>query len=102
MNEWQQGMPGPNFVFSLIIATLLGAAFHLIAGGNARRLVLFLVSAWVGFTLGQIAGDAFEISLFRIGDLRIVPATIGALFMILLAYVFTSGRTTRRRNRSAL
>ena len=33
-------MPGPSIVFSFILATLYGAAFHLVSGGDARRLAL--------------------------------------------------------------
>ncbi|MGJ3240508.1 MAG: hypothetical protein ACFE0Q_17500 [Anaerolineae bacterium] len=85
-------MPGPVFVFAFVVATLIGACFHLIFGGNARRLALFLLAAWVGFALGHAAGVSFAVALFPIGELRIVAAVAGALFTLFSVLIFTAGR----------
>lgn len=90
-------MLGPMVVFSFVVATLMGALFHFIMGGNARRLALFLMAGWVGFALGHMAGKSLGIAFFPIGELRIVPAIIGALFMLFVALIFTSER--RRSSR---
>ncbi|MDQ7035170.1 MAG: hypothetical protein Q9P01_10145 [Anaerolineae bacterium] len=63
---------GPTFVFAFVIATMMGALFHLIVGGNARRLALFLLAGWIGFALGHIGGGTLGISFLPIGQLRIV------------------------------
>ena len=47
-------LPGPTATFGFILATLYGAGFHFVVGGDVRRLALFLLSAWVGFGLGQL------------------------------------------------
>ena len=75
----------------------MGALFHLIVGGNARRLALFLLAGWIGFALGHMAGKSLGISLFPIGELQIVPAVTGALFALITAFIFTSER--RRSSR---
>jgi hypothetical protein len=92
-------VPNPSVTFSFILATLFGAIFHLIAGGDARRLALFLLSGWVGFSLGHILGVIFEINILNIGPLRIVAASVGALVALIVAHVLTTSRTRRRPNR---
>lgn len=89
-------MPGPITLFGFIVATLLGATFHLVMGGDARRLALFLLAGWLGFSLGQILGTVLEINLLSIGTLRIVPALIGALIALLMAHIFTNNRMRKR------
>lgn len=92
-------MPEPIITFAFILATLLGALFHLIVGGDARRLAIFLFAGWAGFLLGHVLGISLGIDWLMIGELRMFSATIGALFTLFVAYIFTStrsqGRTTR-------
>lgn len=92
-------MPDPIFTIAFIIATLYGAVFHVIMGGDARRLALFLLSGWIGFGLGHYLGRAFEIDVFNIGAIRMFSASLGALVLLIFAHIFTSGRSrqiTRR------
>ena len=98
-DDWQATMPGPVFVFAFVVATLMGSIFHFIFGGNARRLAIFLLAAWIGFALGHAAGNSFEISLFPIGELRIIPASAGALFTLFAVLIFTSDRRSSRSSR---
>lgn len=92
-------MPGPSTTFGFIIATLLGASFHLIFGGDARRLALFLLSGWLGFGLGHMLGVLFEIDFFNVGSLRMMSAVLGALTTLMVARMMTSNRTRRRSSR---
>ena len=82
-------MPGPSVVFSFILATLYGAAFHLVSGGDARRLALFLLAAWLGFALGHAFGDMFGVTLLDIGPLHMLPATMGAWLALVVSRVLT-------------
>lgn len=90
--DWQHTMPSPILVFAFVIATLLGAFCHLILGGNAQRLAIFLLAGWVGFGLGHLAGTTFAIDIFAVGELRIVPAIGGEAFALFTAWIFTSDR----------
>lgn len=91
-------MPSPTLTFGFILATLYGAAFHLILGGDVRRLAFFLLSGWIGFGLGQIAGITLQIDVFDIGVLRIVSATLGSLVALIVASLLTSKRSRRKRS----
>lgn len=84
-------MPGPTMTFGFILATLYGAGFHFVVGGDIRRLALFLLSAWVGFTLGHTLGVMFSIDILNIGTLRVVTATVGSLVALVAAHLFTTG-----------
>ncbi len=92
-------MPGPTLTFAFMIATLLGAGFHFIVGGDIRRLAMFLLAAWVGFALGHMLGALFEINILNIGTLRVVSAAAGALVALIAAFVLTAGRAQRSAQR---
>lgn len=89
-------MFGPATIFGFIIATLWGTAFHLLVGGDIRRLALFLLAGWVGFSLGHLFGVFLGINLFTVGTLRIVSASLGAIIALVSAYFLTSNRNRRR------
>jgi uncharacterized membrane protein YjjP (DUF1212 family) len=80
-------MTTPGLFLGFILATLYGALFHLIVGGDARRLALYLLAGWLGFSVGQVLGTALEITLFQIGPLKTAAATIGSLVALLAAYI---------------
>jgi uncharacterized membrane protein YjjP (DUF1212 family) len=84
----------PIVTLGFILATLYGAVFHLIFGGDARRLALFLLSGWVGFALGHMIGAILEINIFNI---HVASATGGALIALLAARVLSARQAQRRQ-----
>ena len=78
-------MPSPSVTFGFILATLYGATFHLIVGGDARKLALYLLAGWLGFALGHIAGVVFGVDVLSIGPLRTLSATLGAWLALFVA-----------------
>ena len=93
-------MPGPSLTFGFIVATLFGAGFHLIMGGAAHRLALFIVAGWLGFAVGHIIGVLFDVSLLSIGALHFFTAAIGAVITLFIAHSLTiDRRKARRRSR---
>ena len=92
-------MPGTTLTFAFILATLLGALFHLIVGGDARRLALFLLAGWLGFAIGHLVGVALEINLLNIGTLRVLPAAVGSLITLIVALLLTAQRPRKRQPR---
>ena len=87
-------MPNPVYVFAFVIATMYGLGFHVILGGNARRLVLFVVTSWVGFLLGQYLGGYLDIAFLRIGVIHLLPASVTTVGLLILAHFLTAEPTT--------
>ncbi len=87
-------MPNPVLIFAFVIATMYGLGFHVILGGNARRMVLFIVTSWVGFLLGQYIGGHLDIDLLRIGVIHLLPASITAFGLLIFAHLLTAESTT--------
>jgi hypothetical protein len=92
-------LPSPTLTFGFIIATFYGAMFHLIFGGRARRLAVFIGVAWFGFAFGHIAGIWFSIDLFNIGALRFLPATLGTFILLGVAHLLSSPRAEEQNRR---
>lgn len=91
-------MPEPITIFSLIVATLFGASFHVVIGGDVRRLALFLLAGWIGFVLGHVLGSIVGLSFLAIGALNTFSAALGSL----IALVFTLLLTRRTQSRMSM
>ena len=87
-------MPNPVILFAFLIATMYGLGFHVVLGGNARRMVLFIVTSWVGFLLGQYIGGYLDITMLRIGVIHLMPASITAVSLLIFAHVLTAEPST--------
>ena len=87
-------MPNPVFAFACIVATMYGLGFHIVMGGDARRLVLFVVTSWIGFLLGQYVGGSLQIDLLRIGVVHLLPATVAAFALLIFAHILTAEPAT--------
>ena len=79
-------MTTPAYLIAIIISTLYGAVFHLYKGGNASRLLLFLVSSWMGFIIGHNISPAVGASIYSIGPLNVGMASLGSGLAIVLAH----------------
>ncbi|MFN8379052.1 MAG: hypothetical protein U0452_10310 [Anaerolineae bacterium] len=69
-------MTFPAVTLAFILATLYGALFHLFVGGDARRLALYLVTAWIAFAAGQFVGSLINLTVFSVGVLHLFAATL--------------------------
>ena len=74
----------PGLLLSALLSTAYGAAFHLWRGGDVRRLGVFLISAWIGFGVGQLIGSLLGWSGGQIGEVHVVAATIGSFIGLLV------------------
>ncbi|MBK7919532.1 MAG: hypothetical protein IPJ94_25395 [Chloroflexi bacterium] len=73
-------------VLGFLLATAYGAGFHVILGGPSRRIILYLIAAWLGFSLGHILGDLLNIELFKLGALHLFTASVGAWIALILSW----------------
>lgn len=65
-------------VLGFLLATAYGTGFHVILGGPARRILLYVLAAWTGFTIGHFMGDFLNIELFKLGALHLFSASLGS------------------------
>lgn len=89
-------VPGPGLVFAFALATLYGALFHFIFGGDARRLAVFLLASWIGFAVGHVIGVIAGIELLSLGGLRAAAASGGSLLALMSVRALTTGQRRRR------
>jgi hypothetical protein len=83
-------------VFGFIVATLLGAGFHLVLGGDMRRLAIFLLVGWCGFLLGHLAGVFLDVNVMNVGILRFLPASFGGFMALFFAQAVTAQSNNNR------
>lgn len=79
----------PAILLGWILASLIGLAFHLIRGGSLRRIVLYLLTAWLGFAVGHLLGSFTGTTLLRLGAINMFSATIGAALSLILFEVLS-------------
>lgn len=79
-------MTAPNLIIAILISTLYGALFHVWRGGNAGRLILYLIFSWIGFWLGHLLGSLLDVKFLNLGPLHLGPATLGSFAALFLGY----------------
>jgi len=72
----------PSFIFSFLVASFWGAAFHFWKGGSGGRLLLNLILSWIGFFLGNWIGRSWEISFLMIGPFSGGFGSLGSLILL--------------------
>jgi hypothetical protein len=72
----------PSYVLGTIYALLVGALFHVLVGGGAGRLLLYLVLSLAGGAAGQLVSIWQNWSLFPVGPLDLGLITVGSLVLL--------------------
>lgn len=80
------GSTAASFVLGFLLSTAYGAGFHLLLGGPARRILLYVLTAWVGFGLGHLVGDMLNLSLLKLGPLHLLTASLGAWIGLIVSW----------------
>lgn len=75
-----------GLILGFFLSTAYGAGFHLIFGGPVRRILLYIVAAWLGFLLGHFIGDLLNIELLKLGVLHLFSASLGAWIGLLVSW----------------
>ncbi len=74
----------PPLILSLVVSSIYAALFNLWRNGSLRDLSFYLLAAWVGFGLGQVAGWLLHLHWGMIGSVRMVEGTFFCWLLILL------------------
>jgi hypothetical protein len=83
----------PVFIFGSLIALLLGALVHLIAGGKILRLIFCIVFSWIGFWSGNYLAGRFNVYILQYGQVNYGPAVLIALILSIFGF-WISGENT--------
>jgi hypothetical protein len=76
----------PVFIFGSIIGLLIGATFHLLAGGKIIRLIFCLVFGWIGFWGGNYLSQKLGIQILQYGQISYGIAIIMSLISTAAGY----------------
>lgn len=79
-----------GLVLGFLLATIYGAAFHLFVGGPPRKLLLYVVASWFGFTLGHLVGDLVGIEALKLGAIHLLAASLGAWLAIIVSWFLST------------
>ena len=82
-----------GLILGFLLATAYGAGFHLLLGGPARRIILYLVAAWIGFALGHVVGDLINLNWLRLGALQLFSASVGAWVALIISWWLAGDNT---------
>ncbi len=78
-----------SYLFGFILATLLGALFHLWRDGGIVRLLIYLVLGWLGFLVGHLASGTVGFNFLSVGPVNIAGGIIGSIAFLFLGHWFT-------------
>jgi hypothetical protein len=79
-----------GLVLGFLLATAYGAGFHFILGGSARRILIYVLSAWIGFTVGHLLGDLLNIDILKLGAIHLFSASLGAWLALIASWLLAS------------
>ncbi len=68
-----------TYIFGWILATLLGAVFHLWKDGGFWKLVIYIILSWIGFFLGHLIAKGMDFNLMNVGSLHLGGGIIGSI-----------------------
>ncbi|MCA9896993.1 MAG: hypothetical protein H6654_01850 [Ardenticatenaceae bacterium] len=75
-----------GLILGFLLATAYGAGFHFLVGGPARRIIIYLVAAWIGFAIGHFVGDLINLNWLRLGALQLFSASVGSWVALILSW----------------
>ncbi len=81
----------PAILLGFVVASLLGAFYHLWRGGGPVRIVFYLLMAWLGFALGTYFAHLRGWVLWMIGQVDVGFGALGALLILALGDWLTLG-----------
>lgn len=75
----------PFFFLSVLIGGAYGALFHTWQGKNVKDVVYYLIAGVIGFVAGQILANLLGWSLWMIGPLHVIEASLCCWLVLFIA-----------------
>jgi hypothetical protein len=88
----------PGALIGFVIASVIGLGYHLLRGGGLRRLLLYLIVAWIAFFAGHGIGGLMQWDALRLGSLNLLPAALTAVVCLILAEILAGPQSHARRS----
>lgn len=79
----------PSLLVALLIALCYGALYHLLRGGGAGRLLLYLVLSVAGFAAGHLVGWWRGWVFLPLGLLNLGMSSAGSVLFLLIGDWFS-------------
>ena len=73
-------------LFGWLLATLLGALFHLWRDGGFWKLVLYIGLSWAGFWIGNWAAARLGVQFIMVGGLNLGLALVGSIAFLFVGH----------------
>jgi hypothetical protein len=82
-----------GIVLGFLLSTAYGAGFHFLVGGPPRKILVYLVASWAGFTIGHFVGDLMGIDLFKLGAVHLLTASLGSWIALMISWFLSKPQT---------
>lgn len=76
----------PWLILSLVICLALAVLYQIFSRRYGWRVLFYWIAIFAGFLLAEILAEQADVSLLRVGDLRLLPDFTGAFFVIALLW----------------
>ena len=87
----------PTLVVTVLLGSLYGLVFFLLAGsGGGRNVFYYWATGAVGCLIGQVIGEYVSVSSARLGDVRLVEASIVCWVFLFALYNLGPVKLRRR------
>ncbi len=79
-------MPLPSLLFSFILASVIGLFFFIFAGRGWLGLLIYWLVSLIGFAVGEVVSRTLAFSLFPVGPVNVVEASLTSFIALLIAH----------------
>jgi hypothetical protein len=86
----------PAVLFGIVLSTTYGTAFHVWKGGSLKKMLLFVILAWLGFLVGHIVGGLIGWSFAAVGPINTGMATLGSAVFLFFGEWLSRVEITRK------
>lgn len=75
-----------SYLFAWILATLLGALFHLWRDGGFWKLLFYIGLSWAGFFVGHLIASSINFTLMTYGSVHLAGGILGSLVFLFVGH----------------
>ncbi len=86
----------PALIFGIVLSSAYGTAFHFWKGGGIKKLILYVLLAWLGFWGGHFLADKLGWTFANIGPLNTGLATLGSVVFLFVGEWLSRVEVTRK------